>query len=999
MSDAAASRTDFSSLLGPALIALFGGAAIMAVEIVATRLVAQYLGASLYTWTAAIGVVLGGIMIGNYLGGRLADWGNSRGVLSGVLLCASLACLALPGWNVMIKDWEFTWTLSIPQRIALHVFLTFIVPTLILGMISPLVAKLAIDATGPDHPGRALGTMAACGAIGSIAGTFLAGFLLVAWIGSTQTLCLVAAISALAGLWLGGGWSASYLCSGASLAALVIAVTPGETCARLSQVLALRPFPSPYTIYMDESAYSFIAVERVQRDVTEAGQEVNVLRLDQLAHSYGRPETPDFLGYVYERIYAAVTEQARPADRPTHALMIGGGGYSYPRYYLHRWPDATMDAVEIDPAVTRAAELYFGLDRNDPRLSIHHADGRAFLRNELKRVRGGSTVRPYDFVYGDAVNDYTVPHHLTTVEFNRMVAEALSPSGVYLINLIDMYGTQSFLGAVVNSLREVFPTVYVFCASPTAPKPGERYTFVVLGAKQPLELGEIGREPPGPQRQFHRMSEEEIAPRMDRRRIFLTDDYAPVQSLLAEVVRESKRNVLAFVDRGVEYLRDNDPTTAERYFEKALKLDPKNPVALRFLSAAVRTQNRLEAAVTLQRKLVDENPTDPTAWLALGKTYMSLNRWDEALIALERAALLQPKSAEIQARLGETYLMHDRLDEAANCLRRAIAFYAPRPEYALQAADGLYNLARIARAAGRTDEMVQRLQAAIASSPEHADAQFELARIAHDAGRTDEARTHYEAAVAAQPEFAEAHSALAILLLDQDDAATAERHFRAAAALQPDNADAHLRLAQLLAKRRADAEAAAHFDAALNAKPDFADARYSFANFLYERGWLDAAAKHYRAVISAQPNYVNAYVNLGLLEQSRHRPADAIKTLDEGLAACEADAAIKRPLAWLLATCSDESLRDGARALTLARELAPDVETADIATLHVLAAALAQAGRFDEAINTAERGRTRAETEGNTQLAAELERCIGLYRQNKTYTAPGTTTRAADEPK
>ena len=71
-------------------------ACIMTVEILSTRLVARYLGSSLYTWTSAIGVVLAGISLGNYLGGRIADSFHARRSLSVLFVVSSVCCVTIP---------------------------------------------------------------------------------------------------------------------------------------------------------------------------------------------------------------------------------------------------------------------------------------------------------------------------------------------------------------------------------------------------------------------------------------------------------------------------------------------------------------------------------------------------------------------------------------------------------------------------------------------------------------------------------------------------------------------------------------------------------------------------------------------------------------------------------------------------------------------------------------------------------------------------------------
>jgi MFS family permease len=163
----------------------------MVLELVAGRLVARHLGSSLYTWTSVIGVVLAGITIGNYIGGRIADRfqaGKSLSVLFGICSVASVCTVAL---NNLVGDWVLLWRMEWPLRVFSHVFLVFLVPSTALGMISPVVAKMALDKGLPK--GRTVGDIYACGAAGSIAGTFLAGFYLIAAMGTASIIWAIGA--------------------------------------------------------------------------------------------------------------------------------------------------------------------------------------------------------------------------------------------------------------------------------------------------------------------------------------------------------------------------------------------------------------------------------------------------------------------------------------------------------------------------------------------------------------------------------------------------------------------------------------------------------------------------------------------------------------------------------------------------------------------------------------------------------------------------------------
>ena len=118
---------------------------IMVVELVAGRLIARYVGSSLYTWTSVIGIVLAGIAVGNYLGGRLADRYRPAQALASLFLVASATCLLIPMLNIRAGNWMLLRDQEWVFRIFSHVFLVFFLPSALLGTIGPVAAKMALD--------------------------------------------------------------------------------------------------------------------------------------------------------------------------------------------------------------------------------------------------------------------------------------------------------------------------------------------------------------------------------------------------------------------------------------------------------------------------------------------------------------------------------------------------------------------------------------------------------------------------------------------------------------------------------------------------------------------------------------------------------------------------------------------------------------------------------------------------------------------------------------
>lgn len=507
---------------------------IMVLELVAGRLIARHVGSSLYTWTSVIGIVLSGIAAGNYVGGRLADRFPPKETLGAVFLVASANCLLIPVLNDRVGGIEAIRDLDWPVRIALHVLLVFFPPSCLLGLISPVAAKMAI--LMGEQLGRTVGSVYSWGAIGSILGTFLTGYVLIAKMGTTAVLLSVSAVLLLMALAYGGASLLPYLWSGVLLAVLLAAYAPYPWARVIGERLGFREASRSYILHQDESQYSFIQVEEV---IETPG--LRSMTLDYLVHAYVDMNDPDELHYDYERVYAGVTEEAVRAyhsDGELRSLFLGGGGFVFPRWFLRRYPDAFGEVVEIDPQVTRAAVEAFGLEADSP-LKIIHLDARNRVDELYARAERGEYRERFDLVYNDAFNHYSPPFHLTTLEYVRKLRALMSDDSVFLANTIDVFRSGQFLGATINTVEQVFPYVYTFCTSPGGPSDeDDRDTFVVAGSTRTLPVQDLD---------YLQYSASLLGPRdlaVLRSRsggLVLTDDYAPVDNLLTPVIRLVER--------------------------------------------------------------------------------------------------------------------------------------------------------------------------------------------------------------------------------------------------------------------------------------------------------------------------------------------------------------------------------------------------------------------------------------------------------------------------
>ncbi len=495
-------------LWNPYLLVFLSSGCTMVIELVASRLVAPRIGVSLYTWTSVIGVILAGMSLGNYIGGRLADkWASPR-LLGIVFALASLTTLTTLWLNNDLHQFKLPVGAPLMVWIVLYIAAVFMAPALALGCVSPIIVKLSL--TSLQRTGSTVGKIYAWSSAGSIVGTFLTGFLLISRLGTKATIVVVAGLLILLAVWFlsDAPWRRALL-----WAAVTLVLFAGAL-GLLWHGQFLRSECASETDYF--------CINVIEREI--AGRPMRELVLDRLVHSYSDIEDPTNLTYGYEKTYAAVIQPLLTRKPNLDVFFIGGGGYTFPRYLEAVLPASRLTVAEIDPGVTETAYQALGLKR-DTRIVTHNEDARQTLSQR-------ATPGAYDVVFGDAFNDYSVPYHLTTREFDALVARALRDDGIYLANIIDGGQRGHFLRAFVRTLRGVLPYVAVI-PSMSDWQESTRNTFVIVGSRQPLDLSYLSSE-------YQPVGEQELEAYLTLERpLVLTDDYVPVDNLLAPVVADS----------------------------------------------------------------------------------------------------------------------------------------------------------------------------------------------------------------------------------------------------------------------------------------------------------------------------------------------------------------------------------------------------------------------------------------------------------------------------
>jgi len=296
-----------------------------------------------------------------------------------------------------------------------------------------------------------------------------------------------------------------------------------------------------------------------------------------------------------------------------------------------------------------------------------------------------------------------------------------------------------------------------------------------------------------------------------------------------------------------------------------------------------------------------------------------------------------------------------------------------------------YNLAIALRAKGETDQAVAHYRRAAAIRPEYVEAHYNLGRLLVEKGEFEDAITHYEKALTINPDDADAHNNLGSTLFQIGRVDEAVVHFQKALAIQPDYADASCNLANALLSKDDIDGAIVHYMACLTLSPNQADAQYNLASAFLRKGRTDEAINHYKKTLELQPGNADAHANLGSALLEKGRVQDAIAQYREALALAPKNIAAQSNLAWLLATSSDPSLRNGSEAVLLAETASRLSGGNRPLILRILAAAYAETGRFADAIETAQQALRLAGAGDNTILVNALRKEIALYQSGLPY--------------
>ncbi len=494
------------------------GALIMVLEMVGARLMAPHLGTSVIVWTSLIGVVLACLAVGAFLGGRLADKKLSMTMLARILSAAGLGCALTALGHRFVGMSISAGIENIYLSAVVAALCLFALPALAFGMVSPYIIRLRLADIATS--GATVGRLYALSTTGSIIGTFLGGFVLISYFSSTHILLGTAAAMLLLSLLVGMQGKKARQQSVSTLLLLLSIPAIAFINTEVEYGMSAKGTPPPV-----ETPYNSI---RISQGMDANQRPVRLMATDPgYAQSGTYLDKPAELLFDYTKYYALGTVLFPKAHQ---VLMLGGGGYSIPKWLLagHGGLDSEalrLDVVELDPGMTLLAKEAFGLPQ-DSRMRIFHEDARRHLTTNTEH---------YDLVFVDVFNShYSVPFHMGTVEAAAALRRAVNDNGAVMMNIISAFeGEDSYiLQSIYASLQSAFKHVYIFAVEPKAPL-HEVQNFMALALPEDnvkvQQVLENMSETQNYSEQIQKIFKARIAKTVPQDVPALRDDFAPVE--------------------------------------------------------------------------------------------------------------------------------------------------------------------------------------------------------------------------------------------------------------------------------------------------------------------------------------------------------------------------------------------------------------------------------------------------------------------------------------
>jgi len=399
-----------------------------------------------------------------------------------------------------------------------------------------------------------------------------------------------------------------------------------------------------------------------------------------------------------------------------------------------------------------------------------------------------------------------------------------------------------------------------------------------------------------------------------------------------EELGERERSIAAFEE-------------AVKTYRRAIKLDPGDKVAHEFLAHSYERLGRYEEALEAYKQAIAIEPNDPGNHSSLGGVYKQLGLYEEAIEAYRQAIKIDPNynHARAYSYLSSAYRELGRHEEALQPLRRYL-------ETNPNDATSFGFLAMLYRQLSRYEEAIITYKKAITIDPNDANLYGCLGYAYLDLDRYEEVIGSFSRAVEIDPNEPSNYLPLLVAYEKSDRYEEVRQTCKKAILIDPNDAKTYTFLGSACRQLGLYEEGVQAFKQALRIDPNYADAYLHLGHVYYALTRYEEAIQSYKQVVEIDPNRADAYYNLGYAYSKLGRYEQEVEAYRQAISIDPNELSSLNNLAWLYSTCPEDEFRNGKAAVELARRSLALPVPNNHGSLDTLAAAYAECGDFEKAI-------------------------------------------------
>ena len=413
-------------------------------------------------------------------------------------------------------------------------------------------------------------------------------------------------------------------------------------------------------------------------------------------------------------------------------------------------------------------------------------------------------------------------------------------------------------------------------------------------------------------------------------------------------------------------------------FDYTLKVTENNLLAENNYGSALFEAGRVDEAIPHLKNMIRINPRFSDARIKLGKILMGQKKVNEAIVCFNEVLEQNEGSAEAHYNLAFALEMQNKYDEAIKHLSKALAI---DPDYT----DARNRMGISLMATGRIAEAIGCFERILGKKEDFAEAHYNLAVALGMQNKYDEAIKHLSRVLDIEPNFPDARNKLGVALMASGRTNEAIGCFTKLLEQNGESAEAHYNLAEAFRMQKKYDEALRHLAKALETEPNYPEAHNRMGIILLAAGRPGEAVTYFNEALRTAKDKGEVYASIGMAYTQLGKNKEAIQNLSKVVELKPNNVLVLNNLGWAMAAEEDVSAEDANRAIEYAKRACELTGYKDARTLDTLAVAYAAAGRFEEAVKTAEKATDTAKAGGREDLVDEIQKRMELYKAGQRY--------------